>query len=216
MTTPHFAPPPSPRAPRRDAALNRTAILDAAAVLLNQDSGSSLSAIAAEAGLTRRAVYGHFETRDDLILALLTRGAERIAANIHLDSVDSANGDSREAIARLGALLWREIGHVQVMAQFAVRGPFMAVVGEALAPLRLLLREVVERGIAAGQLRTDLEASLLARLIEGAALAVLDEATRTPLEGAAGAHLVMTASLGMAGLSWAESTTVVTRVGYTE
>jgi AcrR family transcriptional regulator len=216
VTTPHFAPPPSPRAPRRDAALNRTAILDAAAVLLNQDSGSSLSAIAAEAGLTRRAVYGHFETRDDLILALLTRGAERIAANIHLDSVDSANGDSREAIARLGALLWREIGHVQVMAQFAVRGPFMAVVGEALAPLRLLLREVVERGIAAGQLRTDLEASLLARLIEGAALAVLDEATRTPLEGAAGAHLVMTASLGMAGLSWAESTTVVTRVGYTE
>jgi len=202
------SPAPYPRARRRDAAENRDAILAAAAIALNRDPDSTLEAIAAEAGLSRRALYGHFANRDELLLELITRRAARISTRLTV--VDQ--GDSRVAIAQIGGGLWREIENVRVMANFAVRGPFMALVGEALAPTRSLLLEVVTRGIAQKQLRQDVDAALLARLIEGAALAVLEEASRTPLDNDAGARLVMKASLGVAGLSWTDSATVTEAV----
>jgi AcrR family transcriptional regulator len=191
-----------PARPRRaDAEHNRTAILEAAAVALNRDPDATLQDIAADANLTRRALYGHFSTRDDLIVALLSRGASRITQSI--TAVDC--GDSRKSIARIGSRIWGEVEHVRVMARFAVRGPFAPIVAEALAPLRLQLLSVVERGVATGELRQDIAPELLSRLIEGSALAVLDEANRTPLDREEGARLVMHAGLAMAGLSWQES-----------
>jgi AcrR family transcriptional regulator len=204
VTPPHnsAADPARPtRARRADAELNRTAILDAAAVVLNRNPEAGLQDIADEAKLTRRALYGHFSTRDDLIAALLSRGASRITRSI--TAVDC--GDSRKSIARIGSRLWGEVEHVRVMARFAVRGPFAPLVADALAPLRLLLLSVVERGVASGELRQDITPELLSRLIEGSALAVLDEANRTPLDREEGARLVMHAGLAMAGLSWHES-----------
>ena len=73
-------PTPSTRDPRRDATANREAILSAAAVALNEDIDASLETIAARAGLSRRAVYGHFATRDELLVEVFTRGARRLAA----------------------------------------------------------------------------------------------------------------------------------------
>ena len=58
------------RAPRSDAAKNRAALLDAARSELNRDPDASLDTIAAAAGLSRRAVYGHFPSRDALIAEL--------------------------------------------------------------------------------------------------------------------------------------------------
>jgi AcrR family transcriptional regulator len=189
-----------PRARRRDAAENRAAILVAAATTLNNDSGATLEAIAAEAGFSRRAIYGHFATRDELIRELIARGAERVAHAVTGITVT----DSRIAIAQIGERLWREVDGVRVMAQFAVRGPFAEEVGRALAPTRKLLHDAVDMGIRSGELRQDINAALLTRLIEGAALAVLDEATKTALDHNEGARLVMTAGLAMAGLSWTE------------
>ena len=63
---------------RRDAVKNRAALLAAARVALNRDPESSLETIAAEAGLSRRAVYGHFPTRDDLLREVTAHGAARI------------------------------------------------------------------------------------------------------------------------------------------
>jgi AcrR family transcriptional regulator len=186
---------------RRDAAHNRAAILVAAAAALNRDAGATLETIASEAGLSRRALYGHFATRDELIIELLHRGATQLTRAV--SEVDS--GSSRIAIARIGARLWAEVADVRVMAQFAVRGEFMDIVGQALGPVRRQLLTVVERGVRSGELRQDLDPALLSRLIEGAAIAVLDEANRTPLSTEEGARLVMHAGLAMAGLSWTES-----------
>ncbi|PRY68092.1 TetR family transcriptional regulator [Glaciihabitans tibetensis] len=202
---------PPARARRADAEHNRTAILEAAAVALNRDPDASLQSIAAEAHLTRRALYGHFSTREDLIIALLWRGASRITLSI--TAVDC--GNSRMSIARIGSRLWGEVEHVRVMARFAVRGPFAPIVAEALAPLRRLLLTIVKRGIAAGELRQDISPELLSRLIEGSALAVLDEANRTPLGRDDGARLVMQAGLAMAGLSWRESEQTITEMDRT-
>lgn len=189
------------RAPRRDAAENRLALLAAAKTELNLDPDASLEAIATRAGLSRRAVYGHFASRDELLGELIVSGAERIAAAVG----GLEHPDPRIAIAGLGTSLWAEVDSVRPMAQLAVRGPWMSAVGVALAPLRGRLAATVARGQQDGVLRQDVSAARAARLIEAAALAVLDEANRSPLTRDEGRRLVVLASLGAAGLSWREA-----------
>ncbi|MDR6971887.1 TetR/AcrR family transcriptional regulator [Leifsonia shinshuensis] len=194
-------PTPSTRAPRRDATANREAILAAAAVALNEDIDASLENIAARAGLSRRAVYGHFATRDELLVEVFTRGARRLAAL--LDPV--SHPDPLVEIALFGATLWAEVEHVRVSAALAVRGPHRELVGTALDPARERLRETVRRGMESGRIRTDLDRETVTRLIENAAVSVLDEATRARLSPEAGHRLVMLAGLGAAGMGWTDA-----------
>ncbi|WP_243062038.1 TetR/AcrR family transcriptional regulator [Humibacter sp. RRB41] len=199
---------PSParaRAPRRDAAENRTALIEAAIRVLNRDIDGSLETIAAEAGLTRRAVYGHFATRDDLVREVLTQGAARIGASI----LPIQHTDARIEIALYGATLWLQVQHASVTAEFAVRGPHMRLVAEALEPARAKLRATVRRGVRDGVLRRDIAPDRLARLIEGVALDVLTEATHDGLDDRAGHALVMVAALSVAGLGWREANELV-------
>lgn len=189
------------RAPRKDATKNREALLAAAKTVLRSDPDAPLESIAQHAGLTRRAVYGHFANRDDLVAEVLTRGAERITAAL----VATTHADPRVWIALIGARLWDEVTDVRVMAQLAVRGPFREQVGAALEPLRRELRSTVRRGIRDGILRRDIEAETLARLLEDCVLAVLDEATRRGLNRAEGQRLVMLSALSTAGLAWREA-----------
>jgi AcrR family transcriptional regulator len=187
------------RAPRRDAAENRAALLAAARVVLNRDPDAGLDAIAAEAGLTRRSVYGHFANRDALLRELIASGAARVAAA--LAAVDHPQPLVR--IALIGSRLWLEVENVRVMSAFAVSGPYQKLVGEQLAPIRRhLLDAVVEGASAKGGfvIRRDMSPETVARLIEGAAIAVLNEATRTGMSVAAGRRNVMLAGLSMAGL----------------
>jgi AcrR family transcriptional regulator len=193
--------PPQTRAPRRDATENREAILVAAAAALNEDIDASLETIATRAGLSRRAIYGHFATRDDLLVGVFTRGAARVASLLE----PVTHPDARVEIALFGATLWAEVEHVRVNAQLAVRGPHRVRVAEALEPARRRLRGTVERGVADGILRADLDVDTVARLIENAAIAVLDEATRTGLSREAGHRLVMLAGLSAAGSGWREA-----------
>lgn len=193
------------RGPRRDAAENREAILSAAATVLNAEPEASIEAIASAAGLSRRALYGHFPTRDELVDAVLLRGAERIATLLE----PLAHSDARVEIALFGCRLWAEVSHVRVMATLAVRDPHAARIAKALEPARKRLRSTVRRGVADGVLRTDIAPDALARLIEGAAISVLDEATRTALSAAAGHRLVMLCTLGTAGLGWREADALI-------
>jgi len=187
-----------PRAPRRDAAANRDALITAAAVLLNRDPAVPLEAIAAEAGLSRRSVYGHFATRDDLVREVTLRGAARVGAAARPAPIT----DPVVQLAALAARLWAEVEHVRVMAQLTVRGPMAREVGEALAPLRTAVRDVVRRGVESGRMRDDITLHTLSHLVEGAALSVLDEATTRRLSRAEGHRLVMLAVLAVVGLDW--------------
>jgi len=188
----------SARAPRKDAATNRRALIDAAVVAFDRDPDASLETIATAAGLSRRAVYGHFATRDDLVREVLQRGARRVVEAL----AGIAHADSRIHVALIGARLWAEVEQVRVMARIAVRGPRAREVAIELAPLRSELLRVVERGVAAGEIRGDIPAPTLARLIEGGALAVLDEATRSDIGRAEGHSLVVLTSLALCGLDW--------------
>lgn len=199
---------PTPRPPRRDATENRAALLDAARVVLNRDPDAGLDAIAAEAGLTRRSVYGHFANRDALLEELISRGAARVASA--LAGVDHPEPLVR--IALIGSRMWLEVENVRVMSVFAVSGPFQKLVGARLMPIRRSLLDAVAEGASAKGgfvIRRDMPPEIVARLIEGAAIAVLNEATRTRMGAATGRRIVMLAVLSMAGLDAADAARLI-------
>lgn len=173
----------------------------AAAAALNEDIDASIETIAARAGLSRRALYGHFANRDDLLIDVFTRGAARLAALLEPVS----HPDARVEIALFGATLWAEVEHIRVSAALAVRGPHRELVGTALDPARDRLRSTVQRGRDDGTIRTDLDPKTVTRLIENAAVSVLEEATRSGLSDRAGHRLVVLAALSAAGMAWREA-----------
>jgi AcrR family transcriptional regulator len=189
------------RPPRRDATENRAALITAARALLQTDPDVSIEAVAAAAGLSRRAVYGHFPTRDDLVLEVVTTGSERILAAMPT-AADLALLPPTARLARIAVALWTEIAHVRPMARVAVRGPMAEHVGRVFAPLRAQVRLACELGIADGTMRDDVDADTLARLVEGACFAVLDEATLSDTPDQDGRRMVVVSALGMAGIDW--------------
>ncbi|TXN28640.1 TetR/AcrR family transcriptional regulator [Lacisediminihabitans profunda] len=192
---------PSARAPRRDATENREAILAAAKIVLNRDPKAPLEAIAAASGLSRRSIYAHFANRDDLLRELVSLGALRVASA--LDTV--THPDPLTRLALIASRLWHEVESVRVMAVLAVRGPLASDTGTALRSVRSSVREAISDGRADGSIRQDVPVDLLARLVEGAALGVLEEAARTPLPAEEGHRLVILMTLGAVGLGWREA-----------
>ena len=204
MTSTPQLPPRAPRAPRRDATENRAALVEAARVVLNRDPDAGLDAIAVEAGLTRRAVYGHFANRDALVQEMVVRGTARVAEA--LVAIDHPQPLVR--LALIASRMWREVDTMRLTSLLAVRGPFQEQVAEQLRPVRRHLLDTVRDGARHG-VRTDIPADTLARLIEGAAIMVLDEATRTRMSAASGRRLAMLAVLAVAGLDAAAANRLV-------
>jgi AcrR family transcriptional regulator len=189
------------RTPRRDATQNRAALIDAARFVLNQNPDASLETIAAEAGLSRRSVYGHFASRDDLLRELVSLGSHRVAAA--LETV--THPDPVVRLALIASRLWQEVENVRVMAVFTVRSGLKHHIDEALEPLRRGVLDAIRTGRDAGTIRDDISAERLARLMEDAMFAVLEESTEHPLPDADGHRLVILSTLGSIGLGWKEA-----------
>lgn len=185
------------RRQRRDAVENRAGILSAATATIAHDPHASIDTIARNAGLSRRALYGHFDDRDALIREVIRTGAQRF--NVIADDVD--DDDARLALARLAARLWREAAHVQVAAAIALDEAHVSETADALAPLRRRVVGIVRRGQGDGTLRTDVSAPTLARLVEEAARSVV---TRVDAASPEARSLAVRAVLSIAGLSWRE------------
>ncbi|MES2093227.1 MAG: TetR/AcrR family transcriptional regulator [Actinomycetota bacterium] len=193
------------RSPRRDATENRESLLAAARVVFNRNPSASLEAVAAEAGLSRRSVYGHFASRDDLLVELVTMGARRVASA--LESV--THPDPLVRLALIASRLWREVEGVRAMAIVAVRGPLAHHTAGALAAIRANVRSAITDGQADGSMRSDLPVERLARLVEDTALVVLEDSTEHPLSARDGDRLVMLMTLAVVGLGWRDAGSVI-------
>ncbi|WP_426186367.1 TetR/AcrR family transcriptional regulator [Microbacterium sp. TWP3-1-2b2] len=193
---------PDPRTPRRDAQANRESILVAARTALTRDPNASIDLIARTAGLSRRALYGHFEDRSALITELIRTGAQRFntIAERPLDD------DARIALAQLASRLWHEVAHIQTVTAIALDDAHVADTAAALAPLRQVVTDIVERGRRADALRTDIPGDVLARLIEETARMVV----RVDAVGPDAAATAVRTVLSVAGLSWREADAVLT------
>jgi len=186
------------RRPRRDAQANRAGILAAAAVEIARDPHASLDVIARAAGLSRRALYGHFADRDALVAEVIVAGAARF--NDIAGRVD--DDDPRRALVRLTADLWREAAHVRASVAIALDETHVADTAAALVPLRRRIAEIIEQGREDGSFRADITAEELTRLVEDTGRAIVSRPDARP---EATAELAVKAVLGIAGLSWRES-----------
>lgn len=183
---------------RRDAVANRQALLASAAELLRQDPQASIDAIATAAGLTRRAVYGHFPSREALISELLERGAAKIASSVE----GIRHDDPAVQIALLMSGVWRAVTDVKLVVQMVVRGPLDGTVSETIEPVRRVLLDAVERGHASGSLRRDQDPELTALLIERTLLGMLDVVVARELDDVEAQRILAATALGTAGLDW--------------
>ena len=163
-TTPRISAPAStPRLNvRRDAVANRDALLRAAQTVLASDPHASLDTIARAAGLSRRALYGHFPDRDSLLRAVIAVGAQRFNRIADL----TGDPDPRIALAHLAVRLWQEASIVRASANIALDDAHVADTVRALSPLRRRVRQLTREGVELGAFRRDIAPPLLAVLVE--------------------------------------------------
>lgn len=195
---------------RRDALANRLALLDAGLVALARDPEASLESVARQAGLSRRTVYGHFASREDLVGAIAARAGERVAdvaasATGASSAAPSPPGGEREdpatALARFELAAWAAAPACAYLAALARRPEHSGTARAHLLPLLRARQDVVRRGQDDGVFRVDTHADVLTRLAQPLVLAVLDEVLAGTLSDGAGRRLAASAVLGLAGVA---------------
>ncbi|MFE6964155.1 TetR/AcrR family transcriptional regulator [Agromyces sp. NPDC057679] len=144
---------PATPAKRADARRNIEAILDAATRLLAVDPDASVQDIAKAAGVGRVTLYGHFDSRTDLVAQVATRAIDE--TELALREVD-IDGDPREALARLLEASWyltHRFGGIVIAAGQALPAEQMQLAHEGPAQR---VRALLERGRQAGVFRADM------------------------------------------------------------
>src|SRR5260370_24899618 len=102
-------PPAQPQDSRQvTSERNLVAILDGAERVLQRGEQASVSAFAAEAGLSRPTVYAHFPDLERLLEALVERTVRRTM--VALDSAEPDRGLAARALRRLLAASWEALG----------------------------------------------------------------------------------------------------------
>lgn len=141
------------------AARNVEAILDAAERLLQSRQEASISAVASEAGVSRVTVYSHFGDRRQLIEALAQRAVHRATAA--LQSAEPERGPAMQALQRIIAAGWEEIGRHEAIADAAAAELSAHAMRRSHAAARKVIGQLVERGRAEGAFRTDVSGGWL-------------------------------------------------------
>lgn len=145
--------------PRRaDAARNREAILDATLACLSRDPHASMASIAAEAGVGRVTLYGHFSSRAELVEAVLVHALHD--SEHTLGAIDT-DGPAAEALSRLIDSSWQILNGFRTALVAAENElPAETIRRHHEAPMQRV-ELLVERGRAEGTFRTDLPTAWL-------------------------------------------------------
>lgn len=138
---------------------NVQAILDAAEELLGAHQQASISAVAAQAGVSRVTVYAHFPTPEALLEAVVQRAVGRTA--VVMDTALPADGPPLAALDQLLAAGWRDLDRYGAVAAAASAQLSPAALTRSHQAAQQRVGELIERGQADGSFRTDLPASWL-------------------------------------------------------
>jgi AcrR family transcriptional regulator len=172
---------PAQPAQRADAARNRARIVEAAKRVFASNGDFGPEAVAREAGVGVGTLYRHFPDRNDLAAAVYEDELLRVA--------DSAHALLEEHTPRAALRLW--------MDRFAERFEHKRAMGPALrsltgsgsvssveirARLASAVREIVEAGAIAGELRADVSSADLVAAIAGVCMACATDESRPQLD----------------------------------
>ncbi len=144
------------------------AILGAALEILAEQGwrGFTMHGIADRAGVGKAAIYRRWKSRE----AVLTAAVQGMVSEIGLPDSGSIRGDLLELMQRAVALYRGASGRLMpgLVSAMAQHEEVATAVREAfLAPRRAALREVVERGVKRGELRSDIDRELALDFLGG-------------------------------------------------
>lgn len=181
---------------RATAERNEAAILDAAERLLARGAATSIVAVAAEAGVSRVTVYGHFPAREDILEAVVERATHGAVAA--LDAAEPERGPPREALERLIAASWSELTRHLSAGRAAAEQLSADAMRRAHEPIAARVRALVERGREAGDFRADVPVEWLVATTLALSHAAADEVRAGRLDAdAAGRALTLTLRAAM-------------------
>lgn len=143
---------------RADAQRNRAKILAGAVTAIRKNPDASVADIAAEAGMGRQTLYGHFQNRAELIEAALVESLERAEDVLSQVPID---GDAREAFQRLVASSWVFVDQSRALLATAQKELSAARIRELHEKAEARMRGLLLRGQAEGAFRADLPVSWL-------------------------------------------------------
>jgi AcrR family transcriptional regulator len=159
----------SARRRRSDAERSVARILDAAVEVLASDPEASMAEIGRRADVVRATIYAHFPTRDSLLEAVTERAIAEVTQA--MAAAEPNRGDPAEALGRVLATAWRELGRFHALVGINTRRP-QAELRRLHRPVLALLQPLIERGQRAGTFRSDIPAqwhlSMLLALIHAA------------------------------------------------
>jgi AcrR family transcriptional regulator len=138
---------------------NLVAILDGAERVLQRGEQASVSAVAAEAGVSRPTVYAHFPDLERLLEALVERTVRRTMAA--LDSAEPDRGFAVDALPRLLAGSWEELSRHEDIARASAADLSADAMRRAHQTARAVIAKLIERGRREGAFRTDVPAGWL-------------------------------------------------------
>jgi AcrR family transcriptional regulator len=130
--------------------------------------GLSMEAVAADAGVAKTTIYRRYPTKRDLVVAALDREAPFQPPPPELSAREALTWFIRAVVHTL-----IESGAVRILASLLVedeREPgVLAVFRERLlVPRRALVIAMLDRGVARGELRRDLDPLVVTEMIAGA------------------------------------------------
>lgn len=163
---------PVARQPRKDAQLNRERVLEAAVELVRRDGEKvPMAQIAERAGVGVGTVYRHFPTREDLLGALVHRSFGLALRNARAAAAHP--GSALEGIRQFFLATLRDRDRF-VLPLHGGPSVFTPETRAIQVEVRVVLRDLIQRGQASGELRADLTpedlilaASLLSRPLPG-------------------------------------------------
>jgi AcrR family transcriptional regulator len=144
---------------RATAERNVAAILDAVESLLERRAQASISAVAAEAGVSRVTVYAHFPTGEALLEAAVERAVRRTMTA--LEGVGLDDGPPVQVLERMLAAAWRHLARYGAMAQAVAEQMSPGAIARTHQAAHRTIGALLARGQADGSFRTDLPAAWL-------------------------------------------------------
>ncbi len=157
------------RKPRADAVRNRVRLLETAkAAFAEKGSGASLDEIARTAGVGAGTLYRHFPTRDALVAAVYRNETEQlVAAADRLAKTHSPVTALREWLLLFVDYIATKHGMSEVLN--SIVGGASDLYSASTAQVKQAIAKLVDRAVASGDIRLELDSVDLLRALAGVA-----------------------------------------------
>ncbi|WP_339324931.1 TetR/AcrR family transcriptional regulator [Paenibacillus sp. FSL W8-0194] len=149
-------------------------ILDAALKVIAENGfhGSQISKIAKEAGVADGTIYLYFKNKEDILISLFQERLGNLVGMFHSSIKESTTAE--DALRKVCEIHFNELENnvnLAYVTQIELRQSSLELrkaIGLVVKPYIQLIEHIVERGMAEGAFRKDLDAKLTRLLIFGA------------------------------------------------